>query len=305
MRIMKKLYTVCVLVLFWASAQAQGYVFDSIGVQHITIGKITQKADTWVIRVDRPGGYDDFWPVNLPEKFAVQGQEVVFEGARGRIPANVRLVGTPVKLSMIRVLYRTQPAPEKQGETLPQEKEIPVKQVETDSAGFLKQEHGRIIQINDVYLIECVKGDEVKRYVPEFLPDDFKTVGGAVTFSGTILKHDPNSRMMGTPVRITELMMEEEIAFDETLLQEVVKEYYPFDSVGYLQESAGVIKLIADVYVIEVTVNGEMTRYLPAILPKDFQVAEKKVIVAGTIGRIPANVRMMGTPLTLAVIKNN
>ena len=301
---MKKLYAVLVVLLFSTAARAQEFVFDSIGVQSITIGRITQKADTWVIRVDRPNGYDDFWPVNLPAQFAVPGQEVVFEGARGRIPMNVRLVGTPVKLSMIRVLYRTQPSPDKKGEVIPQEKEKPAAQVETDSVGYLDKQLGKIIQVNDVYLIECVLGDEVKRYVPDYMPDDFKVAENVITFSAVILNHDLQVRMMGTPVRIKELMMEEEVAFDENLVQQSLKAYFPFDSVGVLPETTGVIKRIADTYVIEVHLEGTITRYLPVILPPAFQEVEKAVIISGTIGRIPANVRLMGTPLTISTIKN-
>lgn len=300
---MKRLYTLCALFLYMSAVSAQGFEFDSIGVQSITIGKITQKADTWVIRVDRAGGYDDYWPVNLPESYAIQGQEVVFEGARGRIPVNARLVGTPVKLHMIRVLYRTQPA-DADGETLPKE-ELPTKTIDPDSTGYIDKQHGKIIQITDVYFIESVINGEVKRYVPDYLPDDFKIAGSDITFSAVTLKYDPQVRMLGAPVRIKELMMEEQVAFDETLLQEQIKDMYPFDSVGYLQPVKGIVKLIADVYVIEVMVDGHMTRYLPAILPKEFQQAEKAVIISGTIGKIPANARLMGTPLTLDEIKND
>lgn len=300
---MKKLYTlIFVLFALVAAGSGQSVAFDSIGVQPMTIGVVTVKADTWVIRVERPGGYDDYWPVNLPESYAIPGQEVVFTGARGRVPMNVRMVGTPVKLDMIRVLYRTQPKPDS-GEQVPKEEQPKPKPANPDSTGYIDHQHGKVIQLGEVWLIECMIGDEVKRFVPEYLPDDFKHNSSAITFSAIILKHDANVRMMGTPVRIKELMMEEEIPFNPEELQESVKDLYPFDSAGAIKNVVGVVKLIADVYVIEVTENNEMTRYVPAILPKEFQVEGKHIIISGTIGKIPANVRMMGAPLTLTEIR--
>lgn len=296
-----KTFFLAMFVSFCAlQVQAQGYTFDSVGVQHMTIGKVAMKSDTWVIRVERAGGYDDFMPVNLPEKYAVAGQEVVFEGAIGRIPMQVRLVGTPVKLSMIRVLYRTQPRDTEQtGETISKEK-----YVDPDSVGYILKQTGKIVQISDVYLIETTVGDEVKRYVPDVLPEDFRIAGSTIVFSAVILKHDPNVRMMGTPVKIKELMMEENTPFDAEKLQEPVKDLYPFDSAGHIADVRATVKMIADVYVLEVVGDGNngSTRYLPAMLPEDFKKENLVVIISGTVGKIPPNVRLMGTPLTLESI---
>ena len=303
---MKQFFAAITLVFFVQLADAQGFVFDSVGVQHMTIGKVILKSDTWVIRVERGGGYDDFWPVNLPDKYAIAGQEVVFEGALGRIPMQARLVGTPVKLSMIRVLYRTTPRDDdKSGESIAKEKPI-----NPDSVGYIEKQTGRILMVNDMYLIETTTVDakgneEVKRYVPDFLPDDFKMAGQQITFSAIILKHDPNVRMMGTPVKIKELMMEENTPFDAKQLQESVAPYYPFDSAGRLVETKAMVKLIADVYILEVTIDNQnnITRYIPAILPESFKKEGTIVMISGTIGKIPPNVRMMGTPLTLESIR--
>lgn len=289
-----RFYMTLGLFVYGVTAMAQDFVFDSIGVQSMTIGVVTQKADTWVIRVERPGGYDDFWPVNLPAQFAIAGQEVVFEGARGRIPVNVRLVGTPVKLNLIRVLYRTQPKDDN-GEIISTEKE----QVSmTDSSGYLENNSGKVLLISDVVVIEVAKGDEIKRFVPETFPDDFKTDGATITFSAIILKHDPNVRMMGVPVRITNMMMEETMAIDTGSLQESIKPFFPFDSVGYLKETEGTIRLIGDVFVIEVALENGITRYLPVMLPESFRKEGLHIHFSGTLGNIPPNVRMVGTPIT-------
>lgn len=39
--------------------------------------------------------------------------------------------------------------------------------------------------------------------------------------------------MMGTPIKIKEIMAESTEQFDENKLQEAVKELFPFDSIGF------------------------------------------------------------------------
>ena len=298
---MKTLYTILFLILGFGAASAQSYVFDSVGVKSIEIGTVVIKNDTWVIKVDKANFTQYYLPVNLPEKYCINNQEVVFEGAIGRIPTNVKMVGTPLKLSMIRVLYRTKPNPNN-GETLSEEK-VSQTLPDPDSVGFISNANGKIIAIGDVFLIEQEINGETKRYVPDFLPQDFLVANTAITFSATILKSDPNVRMMGTPIKIKDIKSESTEQFDAQKIQDAVKDLFPFDSVGFLPETKGTIKLIAGTFVIEVD-NGrnDITRYLPVMLPEDFKKEGLLVMVSGTIGKIPANVRMVGTPLTLATI---
>ena len=298
---MKKLYTLILALGALFTAAGQGFEFDSVGVKSLDIGTVVLKNDTWVIKVEKPGMVQYYLPVNMPEKYCVQNQEVAFEGAIGRIPVNVRLVGTPLKLSTIRILYRTKPEPGN-GERVPEEKPT-IPKVNSDSIGYIEKSAAKIILVGDVYLIEQVINGETKRYVPEFLPDDFKVADMEINFSAIIIKHDPNVRMMGTPIKIKEIISESTETFDENKLQEAVKSYFPFDSIAFLPETKGVIKLISDTYVIEVD-NGrnDISRYLPVFLPEEFKKENAVVMISGTIGKVPANVRMMGTPLTLFTI---
>ncbi len=299
--LMKNLITLFLALVCVFGVSAQTIDFDSIGVKSMEIGTVVIKNDTWVIKVDKGGFTEYYLPVNLPEKYCVNNQDIVFEGALGRIPMNVKLAGTPLKLSMIRILYRTKPNPGA-GEAISEETTV-VSKSNSDSIGSLVNCKAKIILIGDVYLIEQTANNETKRYIPDFLPDDFKIANTEITFSATILKHDPNVRMMGTPIKIKEITAESTTPFDENLLQDAVKDLFPFDSVGYLPETKGVIKLIADTYIIEVdNGNNGITRYLPVLLPEAFKKEGIKVIISGTIGKIPANVRMIGTPFTLATI---
>lgn len=299
----KSLFTVSAFLLLRLSLSAQNYIFDSIGYKHMEIGRITAGNDAWLIRVDHGAFKEDFWPVNLTEKYYKEGQEVVFEGALGRIPLHTKLPGTPIRLTMIRNLYRTQP--NNNGETITSD-DTPVKQ-NPDTLVTLQKAAGKIILVADTWLIEQTVNNETKRYVPDFLPDDFKIENTPVTFSGIVQDPPPGVRMMGTPLKITELMAVEDMQFDATKIQQPLKEYYPFDSVGYLSPVNGIIKLMGtdpDVYIIEVGgANNNVMRYLPAMLPDGFKKDGLAVNVCGVIGKIPANVRMMGTPLDIKEIK--
>jgi len=305
---MKKL-TASIIFLFvlFGTFKAQTFQFDSISFKSMEIGKVMIENNSWIIRVEKGSFNSDYWPVNLPEKFMTPGQEVVFEGAIGRIPQNAKLAGTPIELSMIRILYRTKQNDTNGEKIVTEETKNTI--VQNDSVGFINKETGKIILIGDVYLIEQNNNGEIKRFVPDFLPDDFKVENTTITFSGTIGKIPANVRMMGTPLKIKELRFEEEIPFDNSQLQEPIKEFYPFDSVAYLNPIKATIKLMSsdpEVFIIEIAEeNNSVKRYLPAILPEAFKKDGLSITVSGNIGKIPANVRLMGTPLDVKSIALN
>jgi hypothetical protein len=214
---------------------------------------------------------------------------------------HVRLQGTPIRLTLIRTLYKVE-SPEGKSEQIITENA----QQEIDSVGYIHNETGRIIQIADTWLIEQNKGGEIKRYVPDYLPDAFKTENTEITFSAIIRSVPQHAKMMGIPVTIKELMMIESVPFREQEIQEPLKDLFPVDSVGYLKPVSAVVKKMGsdpDVFILEVQeTNNSVTRYLPFILPDEFKVDGATVIVSGTIGRIPPNVRLMGTPFTIDAI---
>lgn len=53
------------------------------------------------IIVDDTPDRTHYLPSNLPEEFKLVGQRVLFSGKLGVIPPNLRLVGTPLKLTSI------------------------------------------------------------------------------------------------------------------------------------------------------------------------------------------------------------
>jgi len=277
---------------------AQQFEFDSINYKSLEIGTITIKSNTWVIHVGNGAYAEDFMPVNLPEKYMVEGQDIVFEGAIGRIPMHIKLAGTPVRLTMIRTLYKTKPNGNNT-EQVVTEQTSPA----FDSTAYIRNGRGKIILIGDTYLIEYMQDGDMRRYVPDYLPEDFKHENLDITFSGVVGEIDPNVRMMGAPLTVKELMLVEDFAFNAQDVQEPLKPYFPFDSIGYLSGAKGVVLKMGndpDVFIIQVD-NGRntSTNYLPVILPADFKKEGIAVSISGAIGKIPSNVRLMGTPLTI------
>lgn len=292
---MKRIITTCFFFCLTISLRAQNADFDSVGVINMQIGKVIMKGDSWFIRTGEGNLVKDYYPVNMPDNMKKNSQDVVFDAAIGRIPANVRMSGTPIKILSIRKLYKTKP--KDTGEDL---QTIQSKNSTAfDSVGYVKNGKGTIIKIGDTWLIEESKNNSIIRYVPEYIPDDFKIEKLAVSFSGVIGKQDPNVRSMGKPFIIKELMAEEETELDRSHIQEPLKDYYPLDSAGYLEKSEGIIKIMNGVFIIEVGTN----RYLPVILPDEFKQENMIVLISGIIGKIPANVRLIGTPIELDTIE--
>lgn len=62
--------------------------------------KVLENGETWtIVPADNPNGR--YISQQLPEEFKKDGLKVTFFGWEGKIPPNVRMMGTPLKLSKI------------------------------------------------------------------------------------------------------------------------------------------------------------------------------------------------------------
>lgn len=300
--IMKKLFTLVFLLSTVHFIKAQNFQFDSVGYMELQIGKMIEKGEVWIVRTGEGNAVKDYYPVNLPDEYKISNQDVVITAAIGRIPSNIRMAGTPIELKSIRKLYKTKP----HDTGTSTKDQIKTKAAEFDSVGFVKNGNGVIIKIGDVFLIEQTEDNKnnVVRYVPDYLPQDFKIEGLHITFSGVIGQPDPNIRMMGKPLKIKELMAVEDKKIDVSQVQPGMKDIYPVDSVDYLNASKGTIKKMSgsdDTFIIEL--EGGTRKYIPFVLPQEFRKENMVVVVSGIIGKIPANVRLAGTPLDIKTIE--
>jgi hypothetical protein len=292
------------LVIHYSTAQT--IEFDSTGYRAMQVGTMMQKADVWIIRVGDINYAQDYYPINLGDQMKIEGQKVVFAGAVGSPPPNVRMIGIPLRIASIRKLSTVKAVGAEKNETAVKQNVSKKGNSDFDSVGYLKNVSGKIITINDTYLIEQNEQGDTHRYFDPNMPNDFKKENMMVTFSGIIGKPAANVRLMGTPFKITEMMAAEDIILDKSQIQEPLKDYYPVDSAGYLNTIDGVVKLMMtepDVYIIEVADNGGTKRYLPVIIPIEFRIDGLKVRVSGIVGKVAANVRMIGTPLDVKTIQ--
>ncbi|MBC8046926.1 MAG: hypothetical protein H7Y00_09035 [Fimbriimonadaceae bacterium] len=105
---MKKLFLILTLTISVLAVSAQTGTENSIGRDQTSIdqqmqnGVIMLKADSWIIRVSENGESTDYFPSNLTDEFKVENLRVVFSGEVQDIPANVRMVGKPIRLTSIK-----------------------------------------------------------------------------------------------------------------------------------------------------------------------------------------------------------
>ncbi|NIO04658.1 MAG: hypothetical protein GTN74_08590 [Proteobacteria bacterium] len=75
------------------------HILDERGtIQRVSPGS------AWYVIVPDYDKMQRFAPINLPEDFRRDGLRVLFSGRIGEIPANVRLVGTPLEITRIETL---------------------------------------------------------------------------------------------------------------------------------------------------------------------------------------------------------
>ncbi len=293
---MKKLFTALYISAMALGLNAQNYTFEPAGEKGLTIARVTQKGETWVLREGIEGNYIDYVPMNLPEDMQQEGMDVVFEGVLGKIPANVRMMGKPIQLSSIKRLYRaSNTATDAMDPATTKAKASPDSVIQLqDLEGVIRSAEGR-------WFIFVKEKDSEQAYLPDNLPDDFKVENLSVVVTGMarISRTDGSRRL-----RITDMIAYEEKKFDADAVQQPLKDLYPFEPVGSIDQKTGIIKKYSEnppLYVFE-TDNGT-TRYLPAILPASFQQHNLPVIITGFYGSIPENVRLVGIPLEITTIE--
>ncbi|MFI5171883.1 MAG: hypothetical protein ACHQFW_05805 [Chitinophagales bacterium] len=65
-------------------------------------GTMMIKGGSWIIRSGDGGDEKDYYPTNLTEEYKIEGLTVGFKGKLQDIPKNVRMVGAPIELTLIK-----------------------------------------------------------------------------------------------------------------------------------------------------------------------------------------------------------
>lgn len=98
---MKKIFVVTAILLSAISINAREYEwYKTIKNVKGVVQKVMD--DTWVIVPEGSGG-NRYYSEQLPDEYKKDSLHVTFSGMVGKIPPNVRMVGTPLKLQKISV----------------------------------------------------------------------------------------------------------------------------------------------------------------------------------------------------------
>lgn len=156
-----------------------------------------------------------YMPRNLDLKYRKEGLKVVVSGNVFAIPANVRMIGTPLEITKIDVRNTTggnlqppvkpkdatggpQLQPNTEGNT---SVKTGVGYAEVDYTTKLSNVKGTIVKIDNTFLIET--GTNM-RYLPmSSLPAEFMVEKTKVVFSGLSGNPPANVRMKGNPLKIS------------------------------------------------------------------------------------------------------
>ncbi len=99
---MKKLLliVVCALTVLGIKAQATDFVPDKpVSKVKATVKAMAAGETFLIVPDDNPNGR--YVSAQLPEEYKKDGLKITFSGVVGKIPPNVRMMGTPLKISSV------------------------------------------------------------------------------------------------------------------------------------------------------------------------------------------------------------
>ncbi len=301
-----------VITLLQTSITAQAQI-DSVGFLEKTEATIVKiNASVFGIVPDNNQG-QRFIAQNLPARLQSKDTKVLVSGIIGRIPPNVRMMGTPFQITHIEPIEKSgnrgsgrtgeattggikPPKSDAGGKTRTitgkEEKELMRPQTHSvikpppknktnnmlnnfnfDWSNTTKQLQG-VVQKRGGNLF--IIKTSAGQYAPQNLPALYQKDGMKVVVTGQTAPPPPNVRMAGTPLKI------------ETI------------GVNKLANEKGVVKKLSEkLYVIEV---GNR-RYIPRNMEAEFKNDGRKIVFSGIVEAIPPTSKMAGAPITLSSIK--
>jgi len=78
---------------------------------------------------------------------------------------------------------------------------------------------------------------------------------------------------------------------------------FPYEKAGDMVAAKLQVKKLSENSYVLINVKDESSRYYAVNLPEEYKKDGLNVICTGIIGKVPANFRMVGTPLKLSFIK--
>lgn len=165
---------------------------DAIGKLENEAATVTAKANKYVLVLDKNES-KHYLPDNLEEKYQNDGMRVVVSGDILKAPENARLIGTPLHITSIKVVKAE--ATTSKAEIIENADGIEYTSSVTDVKGTIIAKAGKFV----------INANGTHYAAGETLPDNYRKAGIKVIFSGEVGTIPDHIRMIGTPLKITNI----------------------------------------------------------------------------------------------------
>ncbi|MGB1206153.1 MAG: hypothetical protein ACPG5B_10935 [Chitinophagales bacterium] len=165
---------------------------DIVGKLANEAATVMAKANQFVLVLEKNKS-KHYLPDNLGKKYQNDGMRVVVSGDILKAPENARLIGTPFHISAIKIVKPT--ATNNKSDIVKGDNGIKYTSSVTDVKGSIMAKAGKfVIDVNGTH------------YDPsETLPANYRKAGTKVIFSGQVGTIPENIRMIGKPLKITNI----------------------------------------------------------------------------------------------------
>ncbi len=220
----------------------------------------------------------------MKDLYKVEGLKVIVSGNVLESPPNVRMASTPFVVTAIK----------KQGKNVKPDRPVGVDAKPNKKS--LRDVKGVVTAKANTFVIAVGN----THYLPgESLPKRYRQDGMKVLFSAKMGK-TPKGRPIGMPIEITKVTPDrggKPAGTTSTKPNTPTKPNINYNKT--VKDVKGKMMKKANKWVI----SSGNTHYLPErALAKDYQVEGVQVVFSGKVGKIPPNVRMLGTPIKISAI---
>ena len=267
----------------------QGDIVGKIENTKATVVEVAGKC--MLVPVDKTN--QRYAPRNMADKFCKEGLKVIVSGNILKAPPGVRMAGTPLQITDIKV--DNNKALQATADAGKSDKPKIVRQI--------NKVEGRIMAKANTFVF-IPKKDENTHYVPQNLDKSFQKENMNVVVSGDVLEAPKGVRLVGTPLRITDIKVIKGTKAEAGATNAGTKAEQLANSKSQTKPKAvkdlkGVVQAKANTFIIAV---GN-THYAPGkSLPANYKKDGAKIIFSGTLGEIPQGAKVVGTPITITKI---
>lgn len=189
-KFMRKLPVFVLLMTIAFVAKSQDWHYENGGTISDLVGTVRMGENIPIIvSVADPGKV--YCGYALREELRVNGLKIKVSGILGKIPPNVRMMCSPLKITEASIIDSSSKKIVKS-----QDWGYEIDYMVTNEKGTVK-----FLENQEIVVIVPDK-NPTGRYISNQLPEEYRKDGLKVTYSGDVGKIPPNFRMLGTPLRL-------------------------------------------------------------------------------------------------------